>query len=82
MITWRRVVAETEEAPYRGKNKPESRKQANRAHGRLRAPGERANAQLKTQCRLAYFDREGAWSLRGGAAETPLALTWLLVPGR
>jgi hypothetical protein len=34
--------------PYRGKNKPESRKDANRAHARLRAPGERANAQLKT----------------------------------
>jgi DDE superfamily endonuclease/Helix-turn-helix of DDE superfamily endonuclease len=34
--------------PYIGKNKPESQKQANRAHARLRAPGERANAQLKT----------------------------------
>jgi hypothetical protein len=34
--------------PYRGKNKPESRKEANRAHAKLRAPGERANAQLKT----------------------------------
>jgi hypothetical protein len=33
--------------PYRGKNKPESQKQANRAHAQLRAPGERANAQLK-----------------------------------
>jgi len=33
---------------YRGKNKPESQKEANRAHARLRAPGERANAQLKT----------------------------------
>ena len=33
--------------PYRGRNKPESQKQANRAHARLRAPGERANAQLK-----------------------------------
>ena len=31
--------------PYRGKNKPESRKEANRAHAKLRAPGERANAQ-------------------------------------
>jgi hypothetical protein len=40
--------------PYRGKNKPESQKEANRAHARLRAPGERANAQLKTQCHLAY----------------------------
>jgi len=34
--------------PYRGRNKPESQKQANRAHAWLRAPGERANAQLKT----------------------------------
>jgi hypothetical protein len=34
--------------PYRGKNKPASQKEANRAHARLRAPGERANAQLKT----------------------------------
>jgi DDE superfamily endonuclease/Helix-turn-helix of DDE superfamily endonuclease len=34
--------------PYLGKNKPESQKEANRAHARLRGPGERANAQLKT----------------------------------
>jgi hypothetical protein len=34
--------------PYKGKNKPESQKQANKAHAQLRAPGERANAQLKT----------------------------------
>lgn len=33
--------------PYRGKGKPESQKEANRAHARLRGPGERANAQLK-----------------------------------
>jgi DDE superfamily endonuclease len=33
--------------PYRGRNKPELQKQANRAHAKLRAPGERANAQLK-----------------------------------
>jgi hypothetical protein len=33
--------------PYKGKNKPESQKEANRAHARLRGPGERANAQLK-----------------------------------
>jgi hypothetical protein len=33
--------------PYCGKNKPESQKEASRAHARLRAPGERANAQLK-----------------------------------
>ncbi len=34
--------------PYIGKGKPASQKEANRAHARLRAPGERANAQLKT----------------------------------
>ncbi len=34
--------------PYKGPNKPESQKDANRAHARLRGPGERANAQLKT----------------------------------
>jgi hypothetical protein len=32
---------------YKGKNKPESQKEANRAHAKLRTPGERANAQLK-----------------------------------
>ena len=34
--------------PYRGRNKPASQKDANRAHAQLRAPGERANAQLKS----------------------------------
>src|SRR3954469_9188247 len=34
--------------PYKGRNKPESQKDANRAHARLRGPGERAHAQLKT----------------------------------
>ena len=38
--TWAKI-------PYRGNNKPESQKEANRAHAKLRAPGERANAQLK-----------------------------------
>ena len=33
--------------PYKGKNKPEPQKQANRSHAKLRGPGERANAQLK-----------------------------------
>jgi hypothetical protein len=33
--------------PYRGRGKPESQKDANRAHARLRGPGERAIAQLK-----------------------------------
>ncbi len=43
--------------PYRGRNKPPSQKAANPAHAKLRAPGERANAQLKT------------W---GNPAQTPL----------
>ena len=30
------------------RDKPASQKDANRAHARLRAPGERANAQLKS----------------------------------
>ncbi|MGW0064147.1 transposase family protein [Streptosporangium sandarakinum] len=34
--------------PYRGRNKPESQKRANRSHAYLRGPGERANAQLKS----------------------------------
>ncbi|RBQ12163.1 IS5/IS1182 family transposase [Spongiactinospora rosea] len=34
--------------PYKGKGKPQSQKDANAAHARLRGPGERANAQLKT----------------------------------
>ena len=41
--------------PYRGKGKPESRKEANRAHAKLRAPGERANAQLKAWKILARY---------------------------
>jgi DDE superfamily endonuclease len=39
--TWAKI-------PYRGRNKPGSQKQANKAHAKLRAPGERANAQLKS----------------------------------
>jgi len=39
----------TTSAPHtRGRNKPESQKAANLAHAKLRGPGERANAQLKT----------------------------------
>jgi hypothetical protein len=34
--------------PSRGRGKPPSQKAANSAHAKLRAPGERANAQLKT----------------------------------
>jgi hypothetical protein len=32
--------------PYKGKNKPQSQKDANRAHAKLRAPGERARGCL------------------------------------
>ena len=35
--------------PCRGRNKAASQKEASRAHARLRAPGERANAQLKSR---------------------------------
>lgn len=38
--TWAKV-------PYKGRNKPEPQKEANRALAKLRALGERANAQLK-----------------------------------
>ena len=41
-------AARTRRSRTRGKNKPESQKQANKAHAKLRSPGERANAQLKT----------------------------------
>ena len=37
--------------PYKGKNKPQSQKDANGAHARLRSPRPRANAQLKA-CRI------------------------------
>lgn len=40
--------------PYKGKNKPGSQKDANRAHARLRGPGERVNAQLK--CRRILYE--------------------------
>jgi hypothetical protein len=33
--------------PYKGRNKPQSQKGANRAHAKLRAPGERAKAQVQ-----------------------------------
>jgi hypothetical protein len=39
---------DTIRTPCRGRNKPASQKDANRAHARLRGPGERANAQLKS----------------------------------
>jgi hypothetical protein len=34
--------------PYKGRDKPPSRKAANRTHAKLRGPGERASTQLKT----------------------------------
>lgn len=34
--------------PYKGRDKPESQKQANRSHAKLGGPGERANGQLKS----------------------------------
>src|SRR5690606_12210995 len=47
-----RVIKGTEACvvfiPYKGRDKPESCKQANRSHAKLRGPGERANAQLKS----------------------------------
>ena len=46
--------------PYRGRNKPASQKGANRAHARLCAPAERANAQLKSWRILRMF-RCCAW---------------------
>ncbi len=33
--------------PFKGRNKPEWKKEANRVHARLRSPGERTMAQLK-----------------------------------
>ncbi|MEU4828438.1 transposase family protein [Actinomadura sp. NPDC023710] len=34
--------------PYKGRDKPEPQKDANRAHAKIRGPGERAKAQLKS----------------------------------
>lgn len=34
--------------PFKGRGKPAWKKQVNRAHARLRGPGERANAVLKS----------------------------------
>jgi len=36
--------------PYRGKNKPESQKQANRAHTRLRAASRPGSCRSRTAC--------------------------------
>ena len=48
--------------PYKGKNKPASQKEANKAHAKLRSPGERANAQLRTG------SGPGGFSASSGAA--------------
>jgi hypothetical protein len=37
--------------PYKGRNKPQSQKDANRAHAQLRGPGERANARTQVLAR-------------------------------
>jgi hypothetical protein len=44
----KRSAGEHVRTPYKGRNKPASQKNANRAHARLRSPGGRANAQLKS----------------------------------
>src|SRR5262245_32433221 len=36
--------------PYKGRNKPESQKDANRAHARLRGPGARASSSPGASC--------------------------------
>ncbi|GGV45936.1 IS5 family transposase [Actinomadura cremea] len=58
--------AEMVVTPYKGRDKPDSQKQANRAHARLRGPGERANAQLKNWRLLRRYGaapaRPGTWS--------------------
>jgi hypothetical protein len=61
--------------PYRGKNKPESQKEANRAHAKLRSPGERANAQLKTCSRPGEFSASYA-AAPGALASSPRPSTY------
>lgn len=46
--------------PYRGRNKPASQKDANRAHTKLRAHVERVNAQLKSRRILRKLRRASA----------------------
>ena len=61
--------------PYKGKNKPESQKQANKAHAQLRAPGERANAQLKTGSRPGESSVSSA-AAPGAPASSPRPSTY------
>lgn len=49
---WPVGAGEHVRVPYKGRNKPASQKAANAAHAKVRRPGERANAQLKTWCIL------------------------------
>ena len=69
--TWAKV-------PYKGKNKPEPQKEANRAHAKLRAPGERANAQLKAWKILTKL-RCCPWRA-GKLAYPQLFVHWAWVP--
>ena len=54
--------------PYRGKNKPASQKEANRAHARLRAPGERAKRPAQV---LAHLARSAAAPVAPGSWPRP-----------
>jgi len=61
--------------PYRGKNKPEAQKAVNRAHAKLRSPGERANAQLKTSSRPGASSASSA-AAPGAQASSPKPSTY------
>jgi hypothetical protein len=52
------------ELPYRGKNEPESQKQANMAHAKLRSPGERAIALTRSLTRMEKAHRIPAYRFR------------------
>jgi hypothetical protein len=45
--------------PYKGRNKPESQKRANRAHAWLRSPGERAARELEGVAQTALLPAQG-----------------------
>ena len=61
--------------PYKGRNKPQSQKDANKAHARLRSPGERANAQLKT-CSRPGGSSASCDAARGAPASSPRPSTF------
>ncbi|MEO3891696.1 transposase family protein [Nonomuraea sp. B5E05] len=48
LLSKRHWAGEHVRVPYKGRKKPASQKTANATHAKLRGPGERANAQLKT----------------------------------